>query len=1244
MLMRRRLFAIKTYLFFFVLFVLFSCNREPARISFPNQETAFTAPKTQPLFFTDSKPLKWKTKPFDSLPVRERKSFSLDTIANHPIDYGNFKNLPAAPKEFKIDFAHLPDTSFDLESIPKKKYQYQVSILPEPKKIKAGLPRLKDSAARSVFIYSEEQGIIGNQMQALLLDRTGMLWIATNMGITRFDGEYFENYDALGLDNTGRRNVVVKMYQDDKDRIWITTVGGGLVIIDLKNNQLLNLSVGQGLSGFISIGLAPDRKGRLWVCNIRGAVDIIDYTNQTIQTLNRSNGLRSDEPIIPMLDSSGRMWIGTNTGCLGIYSEQEKKIKYLCSEGQLKDVVGLAPIGIDRNGHVWASSQKSLCQIAEKEGLLSEYNYSGQFFDDGIYDMAQRDGWLWFAENGRGLTILNPATNQVKRLTASLGLGSNFVSSVIKDKKENIWAASSGGLLNIPSNTGIMSNLTTTEGLSSNAVWSIAEDHSGRIWLGTNGGLDLVDNKTNTVKHLGKLLNHPRTADKIVIQGPDSIWVGGNGLALMDLKNHQLTEYDGFHAAVRTNVLGMYKDSRNRIWASTIGKGVAILDMSNRTVSMLDSSNGLMSNRVWNVSEDKAGRMWVPTDKGLNMISADGKTVSTLLFGKAAGDKPVFFAAVDSDGMIWIAGLYGLYMINMDSSHFKTFATAEGLDAPDVYTILPYRGLIYIGTGKGLSVIRKPDQANSNWKIDSYGKGQGLGGLNFNSGAVLASSTGQLWWGIDQILTIMDPPREDSNLASPNVSSIDIMDEAVSFRDPGKSFTGLNKGDTLWTMNGDSFFIAGNSKLGEFKKKWDWDSTSGPYEMPNKLTLQHDQNFLKFYFTSNEYSHPDQKRYRYILEGIDRNWSAITPNPFTENYRDLAPGNYRFRVASKGLNGSWSNPAEFNLTILPPWWRTWWAYALYAVVIGAIARAILLMRSKALLRENTILESKVTQRTEQLRKSLENLKEAQSQLIQREKMASLGELTAGVAHEIQNPLNFVNNFTELNNELLADLKHEIEVGNLNEVQKIAGTIIANGEKITQHGKRADGIVKGMLQHSRTSSGQKEMTDVNALADEYLRLSYHGLRAKDKSFNAAIETHFDPRIPAIKAIPQDLGRVLLNIYNNAFYSVSEKLKQAGHEETGTNLNKYQPRVIVSTNLEDNMVAIRIRDNGPGVPPGVKEKIFQPFFTTKPAGQGTGLGLSLSYDIITKAHGGTIALNDGLEEGAEFVIRLPIRENV
>jgi signal transduction histidine kinase len=377
------------------------------------------------------------------------------------------------------------------------------------------------------------------------------------------------------------------------------------------------------------------------------------------------------------------------------------------------------------------------------------------------------------------------------------------------------------------------------------------------------------------------------------------------------------------------------------------------------------------------------------------------------------------------------------------------------------------------------------------------------------------------------------------------------------------------------------------------------------------------------------------------LEGIDRNWSTIMPNPYTENYRDLVPGNYRFRVASKGLNGNWSNPAEFYLTILPPWWRTWWAYALYSLAVGAIAWAFFQMRSKALLRENMILESKVTQRTEQLRKSLENLKEAQSQLVQREKMGSLGELTAGVAHEIQNPLNFVNNFTELNNELLADLKHEIAVGNLSEVQKLAGTIIENGEKITQHGKRADGIVKGMLQHSRTSSGQKETTDINALADEYLRLSYHGLRAKDKSFNAAIETHFDPRIPPIKAIPQDLGRVLLNIYNNAFYSVSERIKKSGsqHVDSGMDNNRYQPRVIVSTNLENNVVTIRIRDNGAGVPPSVREKIFQPFFTTKPAGQGTGLGLSLSYDIITKVHGGSIALNEELEEGAEFIVTLP-----
>jgi len=264
--------------------------------------------------------------------------------------------------------------------------------------------------------------------------------------------------------------------------------------------------------------------------------------------------------------------------------------------------------------------------------------------------------------------------------------------------------------------------------------------------------------------------------------------------------------------------------------------------------------------------------------------------------------------------------------------------------------------------------------------------------------------------------------------------------------------------------------------------------------------------------------------------------------------------------------------------------------------------------------------------------ALTELRATQSQLIQSEKMASLGELTAGIAHEIQNPLNFVNNFSEVNSELIAEMKEEIDKGNMEEVKALANDIEDNERKINHHGKRADAIVKGMLQHSRSSSNVKEPTDINTLADEYLRLAYHGLRAKDKSFNATMKTDFDVTIGKINVVPQDIGRVILNLITNAFYVVDEKKKQIGEG--------FEPTVSVSTRKDKNKIFISVKDNGNGIPQHVLDKIFQPFFTTKPTGQGTGLGLSMSYDIVTKGHGGELKVETKEGEGSVFIIHLPI----
>ena len=279
--------------------------------------------------------------------------------------------------------------------------------------------------------------------------------------------------------------------------------------------------------------------------------------------------------------------------------------------------------------------------------------------------------------------------------------------------------------------------------------------------------------------------------------------------------------------------------------------------------------------------------------------------------------------------------------------------------------------------------------------------------------------------------------------------------------------------------------------------------------------------------------------------------------------------------------------------------------------------------------------AEITKQKEELEVTVKELQATQAQLIQQEKLASLGELTAGIAHEIQNPLNFVNNFSEVSTELLEELKEgplqKLPAAEKQYAEEILFDLTQNLNKVAYHGKRAEKIVRGMLQHSRATTGQKELTDINALADEYLRLSYHGLRAKDKSFNATLKTDFAPDLTLIEAVPQDLGRVLLNLFNNAFYTISEKKKiQNG---------AFEPIIHVSTQQKDGKIEIRVKDNGLGIPPAIQDKIMQPFFTTKPAGKGTGLGLSLSYDIITKVHGGTIDLRTQEGEFSEFILRLP-----
>ena len=423
------------------------------------------------------------------------------------------------------------------------------------------------------------------------------------------------------------------------------------------------------------------------------------------------------------------------------------------------------------------------------------------------------------------------------------------------------------------------------------------------------------------------------------------------------------------------------------------------------------------------------------------------------------------------------------------------------------------------------------------------------------------------------------------------------------------------------------------------------DSIAAPLRLPFA------RNSLHFEFAAPSYGDEAGTVYQYRLEGADKDWSGWGRQ--TEaNYNNLGPGAYRLRVQARTSDGRLSEEGTFSFTILPPWYRTWWAYGVYALLLAAAlygASRLLRQRveareqAKAALREAELRADAAAAQAKSLQaenEAYQRLKATQEQLLVQEKLASLGALTAGIAHEIKNPLNFVNNFADLSVELMDELREDIEkhkaaipAKDYENIETLLDDLSGNAKKINEHGKRADGIVRSMLLHSRGQAGERQPTDINAMLDEYVNLTYHGMRAQDSSFNVTIERALASDAGMVEAIPQDLSRVFLNLLNNACYAVNEKAKKNGAG--------FVPKLRVSSVNLGDAVEIRIRDNGMGIPPEVRDKIFNPFFTTKPTGQGTGLGLSISHDIVVQQHGGQLEVETEPGEFTEFIVRLPRR---
>ena len=1233
----------KTKLKFFfpalALVFISSCKNTSDNIPFPENKTEFPQPVSRPFKFSEP----WKINWSDSFTVVKPlvKKFDFNKLPVRIFDSTAFLPFPKKPEEVPFNWDKLPDTTFNYDELPSKPLKFVTSILEPPKLIKAGRPYLKNGTKASIYEL-EDEGLIG-YITNLFEDRQGFMWIATDHGLYRYDGENLELYNVL----SPNRNILYTMKEDSRGRIWVGGYnynGFGIIVIDTKGGIINHLTEAQGLCNNNVVRMQSDNEGRIWISTFDG-VNIIDENTHTIKYFGKKQGLGQNFTFGITRDGNNKMWIATNAG-VNIIDLKNGKNKHLSKSNGLRGdtLTGIIcdnrkriNLGtLDGQLNIVDPQQGKITHCGERQGLKKAAVFS-------LLDDNKGNIWIgtWLPRNNDvGIEIINPETSMIKTLKTSGEKSANNIVSLLRDSRNQIWVATSSGLNMLNKNGNDIEHIGKKE------ITTLAEDAHGQIWIGMEPpgiGVEILDTATGLARSLTTAYGLGNDTIQNMIEENGNIWIATNdGINIINTDrktNEYLSKQRGLKSKSEPI---MMKDKQGIMWLSSTTSnvpGVDALDLQKNTIHRLGITQGIKDTSIGDIKQDKKGQLWFITYTGGAYIINPGKNTMKNL-DDAPGLKDHYRKLIlpDEQGNVWIGTGKGIYIVNAKGDSIAAFSTREGLIDDNIISLHEYKGSVYAGTRGGVSIITPPSSSQKIWKVESFGRSQGINKLDNSFASDIITKKGLFLWG-DMGITVLNRPTTGTVIPNTYVTGIDIFNQPQYFAN--KPWSYINENDTLWSNKKDTFYLEGQLPVNSsslYRGNMRWDSIAGPYNMPVNLRLPYYQNYLQFHFAEADLGSQDTIWYSYLLQGVDKKWSDRTYNSYSQNYLNLRPGDYTFKVSGM-FKGKWSEPAEFRFTINPPWWQTWWAYTIYVLIFVTLVWAFALYRSRKLQRENRMLEEKVVTRTHELKEekekvesTLQELKSTQARLIQSEKMASLGELTAGIAHEIQNPLNFVNNFSEVNKELIDEASQAIKTGNQNEALGLMSTLRDNEEKIIFHGKRADAIVKNMLQHSRTSAGQKEPTDINALADEYLRLSYHGMRAKDKTFNATMQTDFDENIGKINIVPQDIGRVLLNLYNNAFYAVNQKAKQQLPGKV-----TYEPTVSVTTKKVGERVEITVRDNGNGIPPKIADKIFQPFFTTKPTGEGTGLGLSLSYDII-KAHGGEMRVETQEESGSEFIIVL------
>jgi len=1070
-------------------------------------------------------------------------------------------------------------------------------------------------------------------------DVNGVMWFNTKRGLYSYNGTHLNSFKNNPTSpNSLSSNFLESFHVDSNGIIWIGHLGKGLDRFDTETGIFTHFhhdtNDPASLGNDTVTAILRDHEGKLWIGTHQG-LDLFDPKTSKFTHFkpirNDPTSISNKQVRVIYEDREGTLWIGTgspysdNGGQIedGGLNRMDKKTgtftRFMHNPNDSQSLISnkISAIFEDRQGDFWiGTAYNGLHKMNRKEGTFERFvfdpahpekfntpaiNPLSASYEHITFISQDATGSYWFGTVDAGLYYFNPEFGKIQHFQGTEKSNSSYTDN-------GAWKAytSRDGILWIGGTQGTVYRVNPLQKkignnrISTAPVTSFYQEPNGIFWIGTVHSLIRKDSTNGTTEKYDKELNSLKLTDNTIFDinrdHEGTLWIGSrNGLAYWDREKLKFIVYShnpNDETSISNNdVTATLEDSQNNFWVATF-YGLNLLDRKKGTFTHFFiypfDKNLFGPNLIANLYEDKSKRLWVCAWNGSGVNLFDRKTKSFKNYLKGTG---IMYILEDSDNVLWAGGDDGFYKYNPDIDNFIRFDDFGSTTLiPNVYNLLEdNQKNLWVGTSSG--IVRINPQRN---ETSLFSESFGIVKDSLSWGSAYKGLDGEIYFGNQTGYHQIDPVELLKNLNPPEiiVSSFRISDQSIK---PDK-----------------------NNPLKE------------SLSTVKEIKLRYTQNVFSFNFAVIDYANPQENRMIYFLENYDKTWLQSNSDG-KAYYFNVPSGKYTFHLKASNSYGVWTE-REIDIFILQPWYRTWVAYCIYAIMlIAAVFSFDRFQRRRLLQAEREKNRERELAQAKEIEKAYTELKSTQAQLIQSEKMASLGELTAGIAHEIQNPLNFVNNFSEVSNELIDEMNEELDKGDIAEAKAIAADIKQNLEKINHHGKRADAIVKGMLQHSRSSSGVKEPTDINKLADEYLRLAYHGLRAKDKSFNATMKTDFDESIGNINIIPQDIGRVILNLITNAFYVVNEKNK--------INISGYEPVVSISTKKLADIVEIKVSDNGNGIPQKVLDKIFQPFFTTKPTGQGTGLGLSLSYDIV-KAHGGEIKVNTKENEGTEFTIVLPL----